>query len=189
MAGFETQSRIGRAANFHHYEKGWHPTATLGIFGTVAAASHMLDLSEDQTATALGLAVSLASGLKANFGTMTKPLHIGHSVRNGVMAALLAREGFTANGQAFEARQGFFNVFNGPGNLDADKIFANWADPLHIAAPALGLNQVPCCGPTQSVINRRLELVRDQGLKREDAAAIEVLAHPRCLHHTNNPDP
>ena len=189
VAGFETQSRIGRAANFHHYEKGWHPTATLGIFGTVAAASHMLDLSEDQTATALGLAVSLASGVKANFGTMTKPLHIGHSVRNGVMAALLAREGFTANGQAFEARQGFFNVFNGPGNFDADKIFENWADPLDIVDPGLGLKQFPCCGSTHAAINCMFELARDQGLKPEDAAAIEVLAHPRCLPHTDNPDP
>ena len=189
VAGFETQSRIGRAANFHHYEKGWHPTATLGIFGTVAAASHMLDLSEDQTATALGLAVSLASGVKANFGTMTKPLHIGHSVRNGVMAALRAREGFTANGQAFEARQGFFNVFNGPGNFDADKIFENWADPLDIVDPGLGLKQFPCCGSTHAAINCMFELARDQGLKPEDAAAIEVLAHPRCLPHTNNPDP
>ena len=189
VAGFEVQSRIGRAANFHHYEKGWHPTATLGIFGTVAAASHMLDLSEDQTATALGLAVSLASGVKANFGTMTKPLHIGHSVRNGVQAALLAREGFTANTEAFEAQQGFFNVFNGPGNFDADKIFANWAEPLDIVDPGLGLKQFPCCGSTHAAINCMLELAGDQGLNPEDAARIEVLVHPRCLPHTDNPDP
>ena len=189
VAGFETQSRIGRAANFHHYEKGWHPTATLGIFGTVAAASHMLDLSEDQTATALGLAVSLASGVKANFGTMTKPLHIGHSVRNGLQAALLAREGFTADTGALEAQQGFFNVFNGPGNFDADRIFENWADPLDIVDPGLGLKQFPCCGSTHAAINCMFELTRDQGLKPEDAAVIEVLAHPRCLPHTDNPDP
>ena len=189
VAGFETQSRIGRAANFHHYEKGWHPTATLGIFGTVAAASRMLDLSEDQIATALGLAVSLASGVKANFGTMTKPLHIGHSVRNGVQAALLVREGFTADAQALEAQQGFFNVFNGPGNFDADKIFENWADPLDIVDPGLGLKQFPCCGSTHAAINCMFELAGDQGLKPEDVNRIEVLAHPRCLPHTDNPDP
>lgn len=105
------------------------------------------------------------------------------------MAALLAREGFTANGQAFEAPQGFFNVFNGPGNFDADKIFADWADPLDIVDPGLGLKQFPCCGSTHAAINCMFELARDQGLKPEDAAAIEILAHPRCLPHTDNPDP
>src|SRR5499427_4398942 len=91
VAGFETETRIARAVNFHHYDKGWHPTATLGIFGATAAASRPLELTQDQTATALAIAASFSSGLKANFGTMTKPLHVGHCARNGVMAAMRAR--------------------------------------------------------------------------------------------------
>src|SRR5207253_7732467 len=75
IAGFETETRIARGVNFHHYEKGWHPTATLGTFGSAAASSHLLGLDARRTATALSLAASLASGIKANFGTMTKPLH------------------------------------------------------------------------------------------------------------------
>ncbi|MEE9317553.1 MAG: MmgE/PrpD family protein [Rhodospirillales bacterium] len=189
VAGFEVESGMGRAANFHHYQKGWHPTVTLGVFGTVAAASRLLELTEEQTETALGLAVSLASGVKANFGTMTKPLHVGHCARNGLMAALLARDGFTANGGAFEHPQGFFEVFNGPGNFDADRIFENWADPLDIIDPGLGLKPFPCCGCTHAAINCMLRLVRDEGLKPEDAAKIEILSHPRCLPHTDNPDP
>ena len=97
VAGFETETRIARAVNFHHYDKGWHPTATLGIFGATAAASRLLELTQDQTATALAIAASFSSGLKANFGTMTKPLHVGHCARNGVMAAMLARAGMTAS--------------------------------------------------------------------------------------------
>ncbi|HJO75274.1 MAG TPA: MmgE/PrpD family protein [Rhodospirillales bacterium] len=189
VAGFETESRIAHGVNFHHYEKGWHPTATLGIFGTVAASALLLDLSEEETALALCLAVSLASGVKANFGTMTKPLHVGHSVRNGMQAALMAKEGFTANPEAFEHEQGFFNVFNGPGNFDAERIFENWADPLDIIDPGLGLKQFPCCGSTHTAINCMLELVRDNGLTPGDAADIEVLANPRRLPHTDNPDP
>src|SRR5579872_5712307 len=115
VVGYEAACRIARGVHFHHYDKGWHPTATLGIFGTVAACARLLRLPVEQTAVALGLAASLAAGLKANFGTMTKPLHVGHSARNGMFAVLLARDGFTANPAAFEHRQGFLDVFNGPG--------------------------------------------------------------------------
>ena len=79
VAGFETETRIGRAVNFHHYEKGWHPTATLGVFGAAAACAHLLRLDPGAIATALAIAASLSAGLKANFGTMTKPLHVGHA--------------------------------------------------------------------------------------------------------------
>jgi 2-methylcitrate dehydratase PrpD len=148
-----------------------------------------LDLSEDETEMALALAVSLASGVKANFGTMTKPLHVGHCLRSGLLAALLARDGFTANGGAFEHPQGFFEVFNGGETFDADRIFDNWADPLEVVDPGPGLKQFPCCGSTHPAINCMLRLVRDEGLKPEDAAKIEILTNPRRLPHTDNPDP
>src|SRR3954452_12417619 len=109
VAGFETETRIGRGVNLHHYEKGWHPTATLGVFGAAAACCHLMGLDRAKTAQALAIAASLASGIKANFGTMTKPLHVGHTARNGLFAAMLAREGFTANDAALEHRQGFLS--------------------------------------------------------------------------------
>src|SRR5947209_13678395 len=130
VAGFETETRIARAVNFHHYDKGWHPTATLGVFGAAAAASRLIGLTTAQTATALAIAGSFSSGLKANFGTMTKPLHVGHCARNGVMAAILARPGMAACPHVFDDRQGFFNVFNGAGNYCADAGLRAWAGPL-----------------------------------------------------------
>jgi 2-methylcitrate dehydratase PrpD len=160
VAGFETETRIARAVNFHHYDKGWHPTATLGVFGATAAASRLLELTEDQIATALAIAASFSSGLKANFGTMTKPLHVGHCARNGVMAAMLAREGMTAGHDAFEHRQGFFNVFNGSGNYDADAVLRDWAAPLDIVTPGIAIKSYPCCGSTHPAIDAMLDLVR-----------------------------
>ena len=68
VAGFELETQLGLGVNYHHYTKGWHPTATLGIFGTVAVGARLLSLSVDQTAQALAMASSLAGGLKANFG-------------------------------------------------------------------------------------------------------------------------
>ena len=189
IVGFETETRIAHGVNFHHYEKGWHPTATLGVFGAAAACAKLMDLPEDRVATALALGVSLASGVKANFGTMTKPLHVGHCSRNGLFAALMAREGFTANHGAFEHTQGFLNVFNGPGTFDAEKILDHWADPLDIVDPGIAFKQYPCCGSTHSAIDATLEIVRDHPIDPERVSRVECRTHARRLKHTNRPDP
>lgn len=190
VVGYETECRIARGVHFHHYDKGWHPTATLGIFGTVAAAARLLHLSEQQTAVALGLAASLAAGLKANFGTMTKPLHVGHSARNGLFAALMVRDGFTANPGAFEHKQGFLDVFNGPGTYDTAQMLADWYAPFECdGAGEPGLKPYPCCGSTHASINRMIDLACTHDLAPEQVEKIEILPHGRRLPHTDNPDP
>jgi 2-methylcitrate dehydratase PrpD len=189
VAGFETESRFGHALHPYHYNRGWHPTVTLGIFGTVAAAGRLLGLDKDQLATALAIAASMASGVKANFGTMVKPLHVGHCLRDGMMAVMIAKDGFTARDVAFEHKQGYFQVFNGEGNFDAAKLFENWADPLEIVSPAFGLKQFPCCGSTHTAINCLMELSSEHGLTPDNVVKIDVLANPNRLPHTDNPDP
>ena len=189
VAGVEVQIRMARALGFHHYDKGWHPTATIGTFGAAAAVAHLLRLDVAQTATALAIAASMASGLKANFGTMVKPFHAGHCSRNGLLAALLAQRGFDANEFALEHHQGFLNVFNGAGTFDAEKLFQDWAAPLEIEGETIALKQFPCCGSTHPAIAMMLRLVREESVRASDVAAIEVLPHARRLRHTNNPWP
>jgi 2-methylcitrate dehydratase PrpD len=189
ISGFETQARIAMGVNLHHYRKGWHPTATLGIFGAAAGSARLLGLDAQQTATALAIAVSLSSGVKANFGTMTKPLHAGHCARNGLYAALLAREGFTANHGAFEHHHGFLEVFNGAGHYDASKILEHWADPLDILAPGVGLKQYPCCASTHSAIDAAILLRKQHGLTPERIAKVESVTHAAALAHTDRPRP
>lgn len=189
VVGVEVQIRLARAVNFHHYDKGWHPTSTLGIFGTAAAACHLMKLDQAQTTMALCIAASMASGLKANFGTMTKPLHVGQCCRNGVLAAFLAERGFDAATDAFEHRQGFLNVFNGPGKFDAAKMFENWGEPWEVEAKSIALKQFPCCGSTHPAIAMALKLRREERIDVTDVARIEVLPHGRRLRHTNTPHP
>ena len=189
VTGFETLAHVGHVMHMHHYEKGWHPTATIGIFGATAASARLLGLDVEHTATALAIAVSMAAGVKANFGSMTKPLHAGQCTRHGAYAALLAREGFTANPQAFEHKQGYFEVFNGAGNYDASKIVANWADPLDILKPGAGLKQYPCCAGTHSAIDAMLTLRQKHGLTPANIASVESTTHARVLAHTDRPDP
>jgi len=190
VVGYETECRIARGVHFHHYDKGWHPTATLGIFGTIAAAARLLRLNIDQTAVALALGASFASGIKANFGTMTKPYHVGHASRNGLLAAYMARGGFTANQAAFEHKQGFLNVFNGPGTYDVDKMLGTWFDPPECEGSGEpGLKPYPCCGSTHASVNRALYLVRTHDLDPQQIERVEIMPHGRRLPHTNNPNP
>ena len=124
IAGFETEMRIARARQFPSLREGLASDRDARHIRRGAAAAKLLGLDAEQTATALSLAASLASGIKANFGTMTKPLHVGHASRNGLIAALLAADGFTAGASAFEHGQGFFLVFNGAGNFSAEAVLA-----------------------------------------------------------------
>ena len=189
VTGFEVETKIALAVHFHHYMKGWHPTATLGVFGSAAACAKLMGLDEERTATALAIAASFASGIKANFGTMVKPLHVGHCSRNGLYAARLARAGFTAGAEAFEHKQGFFNVFNGEGTYDASRILERWANPLDIVTPGIAIKQYPCCGSTHPALDAILRLAREHKPAPDDIERVDVWTHARRLEHTNRPEP
>ena len=188
-AGVECETRFARAVNFHHYEKGWHPTATLGTFGSAAACGHLLTLSVEQLATALALAASMASGIKANFGTMTKPFHVGQTTRNGLLAALLAKEGMTANAGALEHPQGFFAVYNGAGTFKPERLLEHWGDPFDLVDPGIAFKRHPCCGSTHPAVDAMLHLREAHRLTPERVAKVESWTHPRRLAHTNRPNP
>jgi 2-methylcitrate dehydratase PrpD len=190
VAGFEAECKLAAAVNFHHYTKGWHPTATLGTFGAAAAAARLMGLDGEKTAVALALAASFASGIKANFGTMTKPLHVGHCARNGILAARLAKAGFTANAEnVFEHEQGFLDVFNGPGTYDVQRAMRAWAAPLDIVSPGIGIKQYPCCASTHPAIDAMLEITSRRRIEPREVERIDAWVHARRLKHTNRPRP
>jgi 2-methylcitrate dehydratase PrpD len=107
VLGIETECRIGNAVYPNHYDMGWHITGTCGPFGAAAAAGKLLGLNEEQMAWALGIAASQPVGLKVQFGSMTKSFHAGRSAQNGLTAALLAAQGFTADTGALEGKDGW----------------------------------------------------------------------------------
>jgi 2-methylcitrate dehydratase PrpD len=189
VAGFETECKIGMAVNLYQYTHGWHPSTTIGVFGVAAACAKLMKLDDERTAVALAIAASLASGIKANFGTYVKPLHIGHCARNGLFAALLARDDYTASPVAFEHKEGYFEVYNGAGNYDADKVLSAWANPLDIVTPGIGIKQYPCCASTHPAIDAMLDIVRMHDVKPDAVERIQTWTHERRLKHTNRPDP
>ncbi len=189
VVGFETETQIAKGVNFHHYEKGWHATATLGVFGAAAGCAKLLNLDAQQTAIAMSLSASFSCGLKSNLGSMAKPLHVGHAARNGMLAALLAQEGFTANADALEHEQGFLNVFNSAGNYSTARILEKWGTPFDIALPGISIKQYPCCVSVQSAIDALLALVHEHDIKPEQVTRIDTLTYARRLAHTDRPQP
>jgi 2-methylcitrate dehydratase PrpD len=131
----------------------------------------------------------MASGLKANFGTMTKPLHVGHSARSGLLASYLASGGFEANTSIMEHHQGFLNVFNGEKLFDPNPLIENWTAPLNIELPTLSLKQFACCGSMHQAIFAMLGLAKDEDINPSCVIAIDINLHQRRLLHTNNPLP
>lgn len=184
--GFEIAAKLGRATNFEHYERGWHPTGTLGTFGATAAAAKLLGLDARATATALSIASSTAAGMKANFGTATKPMQAGRAAQNGVFAATMAACGADSNVGAFEHEQGFGELHNGPGKYDPDRAVAALESPWDLIDPGLIVKRYPCCSSTHGVADAALQL-REQIPGPDTIARIDVWTHPRRLRHTNRP--
>src|SRR5262249_14222668 len=108
LTGFEVECKISEWMLPQHYVRGMHSSGTVGTSGACAPAAKLLGLTGDKLRSGLGIAASFAAGIRCNFGTMTKPLHVGRAAENGVTAALLAARGFTADPDALDGPWGFF---------------------------------------------------------------------------------
>ena len=170
VVGVEIEAKLGRAVNPAHYEVGWHATGTLGTIGAAAAAAKLRGLSAERTAAALAIAATMSSGIKANFGTDCKPLHVGHAARCGLEAASLAEAGFTANPRALEHVDGFGSTHGGGNKAMWDETVANLGRPHEVAVPGIGVKRYPTCASTHQALDATLELAEQH---RIDPAAVE----------------
>ncbi len=125
VAGYDVMTRVGNAINagsarMSHYRKGYHPTGTCGVFGAAAVAAKLLGLSTEATCHSFGIAGSFASGLSESLtdGTDTWRAHGSFATQNGIISALLAREGLTGPTNVFEGQRGFCTAFT-DGHYDA----------------------------------------------------------------------
>jgi 2-methylcitrate dehydratase PrpD len=186
--GFEIECRLGMVMNPRHYHtRGWHCTSSIGTLGAAAAAARVLGLPATATAHALGIAASLACGLKENIGTMVKPLHAGVAARNGVMAAQLARRGFTASPQAIDGPQGYLAVMDSERSAPAlAEAIADLGTRWEILETGISVKLYPSCAATHPPLDALLQLMRRHGFSPEDVEAIDVEADsmtPRLLIH------
>ncbi|MGZ8531904.1 MAG: MmgE/PrpD family protein [Candidatus Binatia bacterium] len=172
LLGVEVECRIADAINPRHYQDGFHSTATMGGIGAAMAVGKILRLNERKLIQTLGIAASMASGLRENFGTMTKPLHAGRAAENGVSAALLARDGFTAAANILEARRGFFNAM--AGGCDESKITGRLGSPFFMKEPGISIKPYPSGSLSHPAQDLILDLVKQHDLSAGDIDHVEV---------------
>lgn len=190
IVGFETAARLGTGVGRYQYTHGWHPTATIGVFGAIAACSVIAGLDTERAAMAIGLGAHMAAGVKSNFGSMTKPFGVGHAARNALMAVKLAQAGFTSGVEALEHHHGYLNVFNrGPENYDFDKVLQDWGAPYCILDWGIKQKRFPCCYACLAPIDGMLDIRDRQGARADEVEAIHVAVHPIRFPHINVPDP
>lgn len=184
-AGFEMSGMVGRYIGRAHYELGFHATCTVGSFGAACATSILMGLDDEATAVALGIAGTQAGGMKAQFGTMCKPLHAGKAAENGVMGAQLAARGFTGRADLLEAPQGF-------GAATSPEVDARAA----IASPAGGsylhhnlFKYHAACYGTHPSIDAVAAIVRQNALTPADIEHIELDVEPGAQRMCDIPSP
>lgn len=172
VAGFETITKLVMSLR-QRSEDGWHPPSSFGSFGAGVACAKLQGLSQSQVEMTLGTAASMASGLVCNFGTMSKPLHVGLGARNGVVASKLAQSGFTANTQAIEAGLGFYEVFY-PGAEPDTRPLNELGTAYELINSGIRIKPYPCGGLTHPAIDGVLEFKTKYGITAEMVESIDV---------------
>lgn len=180
ILGFEVECKLGSMIGGPHYALGWHPTATFGTLGAAAASARLLGLDVDRTRMTLGIGASLASGARRNFGSMTKPLHAGWAAHNGVTAGTLASRGFTADGEALEAPDGWLHAASGGAPID-HSLIERLGDPWEILSPGIDVKLYPCCYFTHLSIDAALEISAEVAQRNAEIEGIRVSVSPGTM--------
>jgi 2-methylcitrate dehydratase PrpD len=173
IVGFEICSRLSRANPTHNGAGSWHGTSTIGAISAALACARLLKVEAAAIPDVIGIAVSMASGVNANYGTMTKPLHAGHAARNGMAAALLGKAGLSANHAALEGRGGFFATFARGIPWSAEP-FDDLGRAYDLAEVGIRPKRYPCGGVIHSGIDAALQIRDELGAKVADITGIKA---------------
>ena len=176
IVGVEVACRLGDAVDPSHYLDGFHPTGTLGAFGATAACAHLLKLPPRSIRHALGIAGTLASGLRANRGTMAKGLNAGRAAENGVLAATLAADGFTASQNIFDDPMGFFS--RRCAETGSTPISCDSASHSFSPNPVWRLSSIPAPGVLHPALDLTLNLRQRHSIDAKNIDRIRVTS--RC---------
>lgn len=180
LVGIETAIRIGIWLGRKHYHQGFHITSTAGIFGSTVAAAHILGLSKKKTMNAIGIASASSSGIKAQFGSMVKPLQVGFAATRGVESAFMAEKGIKADTNIFDKLDGYGTTYSAEFK---DCAFVNLGKKYFINDVKFKFHA--CCHGTHSVIESLIYLIDNYQLKDSLINRIEVFINPQYLKICN----
>jgi 2-methylcitrate dehydratase PrpD len=179
LTGFEVECKIAEAIDPDHYRRGFHSTATAGTFAGAGGSARLLGLDAAHTAHAIGIAASLAAGLRVNFGSMTKPLHAGRAAENGITAVMLASQGFTAGDDGLDGRWGYFQVLGG--GAEPRRLIGVLGRPHSIVNPGVSVKPYPCGSLSHPSMDAMLKLVTDHDVQPAQIKAVRLRAGSNIL--------
>lgn len=182
-AGFEAGVRVGQSAPGHH-AGGWHLTGTLGSIAAGAAAGRLLGLDAQQMTYALGIAATQAGGMQQNRGTMCKSLHAGKAASNGLLAALLAEQGFDSSEEIIEGKRGFCRIYSDTARPDLvlDALGQRWEITRNGHKPY-------ACGVVLHPAIDAMIALRGKAPAGGEVERVELQVHPFAVSITGLGDP
>lgn len=186
LTGFEVECKISEWMFSQHYKRGFHSSGTVGTFGAFAAAAKILGLDGDKLRNGIGIAASLAAGIRCNFGTMTKPLHVGRAAENGVTAAIMAHKGYTADKQSLDGPWGYFAV-QGGGVTETKINREDFGKPWTIVEPGVSIKPYPCGVLTHPTIDLMVKLVVENDIKADQIEKVIISAGSNILNPIRYP--
>jgi len=171
-AGLESMVRVGLGTRYPAFRaKGWHSPGVIGPFGGAAAAGKLLGLDAERQRNAFGLAGSQSAGTFAQWGTPTIKFHQSRGALSGLLAALLAKQGFPSSTEILTHEDGgLFNTYSDGGDPEAvtDGLGERWE------LEAIGLRLWPAASSLQTLITSLFTLMKSHDLRAERIAAVRV---------------
>jgi len=192
VAGIEASCKLGLGVWPEHYDIGWHITGTTGVIGAAVSVGKLMRLSESQMTHAIGIAAVNVIGLREMFGSDTKSFHPGQAAASGIVAALLARQGYTSSERALEAKRGWGNVVAGGGagaaglDLFVASLGKSWEVEVNSFKP------FPCgivCHPAIDAAIQCHEELRQRGVDPAEIEGVALRVHPLVVELTSKKFP
>jgi 2-methylcitrate dehydratase PrpD len=181
IVGLEIEGKLALHADFKLMQARLNHQTWYGSIGAAAACAKLLRLDGAKTRMALGIAGNFACGLSANHGSMAGAMAAGNACRNGVIAALMAHEGATANPNIIEAKNGFYDTLVGAGHYDAERMAESLGKPFYIESPGIGLKKYPSCYHTHRALDGVFQLLGEHRLSDNEIAEVDVGTSERAL--------
>jgi 2-methylcitrate dehydratase PrpD len=188
IAGYEVWAELMLREPVSLHQKGWHPTPVRGAVAAAAAAAKLNRLDAERSAVAIAIAASMAAGLVANFGSMTKSFQVGRAAQAGILAARLAKAGMTAAPDAIEHPSGYLVAFSPTGKQDLSRDLApdrEW----QIVKRGLNIKRYPICYATHRTIDGILSLAATHGFAADDVAEVRISTGRTQMLMVRNHDP
>ncbi len=177
--GFEVECKVAEAIRPDHYVKGFHTTGTIGAIGAATAAAKLMGLDEHQLRMCYGIACSESAGLRANFGTMTKPYHCGRAAENGIVAARLASGGYSSDPAIFDGCWGFFQIMGG--GCDQDYVVGKLGAPWSAVDPGVSIKPYPCGSLSHPAMDAARDLILENDVRHEQVKELRFGTTSRVL--------